>query len=204
MVDKFTMKDFMGAILKDDTYKGRKCKVYLLHGNMSDAELHSLYAHPKVRSYFTATHGEGFGLPIYEAAYSGLPVAAPAWSGHIDFLYAKQVNEKSGKEKKVPMFSKIRYKLDNIQPEAVWENVLVADSQWCYVEEKHFKRTLRECYSNNRVKTKEAQRLKSYLEEEFSADRQYERFFNSISEYLRADENDNGWQNILNKVVSYD
>ena len=102
------------------------------------------------------------------------------------------------------MFSKIRYKLANIQPEAVWENVLDADSQWCYVEEKHFKRTLRECYDKNNIKLKLAQELKSYLEEEFSADQQYERFFKSVSEYLSPDESAAGWQNILNKVVNYD
>ena len=67
----------------------------MIHGNMSDDEVHALYTDPKVKAYVTATHGEGFGLPIFEAAYSGLPVVAPAWSGHVDFLYAPVVNAKS-------------------------------------------------------------------------------------------------------------
>ena len=57
----------------------RKCKVYLLHGDMDDDEIHSLYIHPQIKSLLTLTHGEGFGLPIFEAAYSGLPVIAPGW-----------------------------------------------------------------------------------------------------------------------------
>ena len=63
-------------------YRDHKCKVYLLHGNMTDAEMHSLYRHPKIKAYMTLAHGEGFGLPIFEAAYSGLPVIAPGvvWS----------------------------------------------------------------------------------------------------------------------------
>ena len=204
VVDKFSVKDMLSSMLKDDQYKDRKCKIYLLHGNMSDEELHSLYNHPKIRSYFTATHGEGFGLPIYEAAYSGLPVAAPAWSGHVDFLYTKQTNKKTGKEKKTSMFSKIRHELKQIQPEAVWENVLDADSKWCFVDEKHFKKTLRECYKNNKAKTRIAEKLKDYLENEFSSDKQYKRFFDSIDEFLNSEEESEGWQNILNKVVNYD
>ena len=30
--------------------KGKKCKVYLIHGNMSDEEMHSLYTHPKIKA----------------------------------------------------------------------------------------------------------------------------------------------------------
>ena len=54
---------------------------------MSDEEMNSLYKHPNIHAYTTITHGEGFGLPIFEAACSGLPVIAPAWSGQVDFLY---------------------------------------------------------------------------------------------------------------------
>ena len=32
-------------------YKERECKVYLLHGHMSDEELAAVYKHPKVKSY---------------------------------------------------------------------------------------------------------------------------------------------------------
>ena len=52
----------VSAIL--DKHKDRKCKVYLLHGSMTDQEMSALYKHPKIKSYLTLTHGEGFGLPI--------------------------------------------------------------------------------------------------------------------------------------------
>ena len=54
---------------------------------MRDDELHSLFHHPKIKAFVSLTHGEGFGLPLFEAAYSGMPVLAPDWSGHLDFLY---------------------------------------------------------------------------------------------------------------------
>jgi glycosyltransferase involved in cell wall biosynthesis len=56
--------------------KERTCKIYLLHGDMTDKEMHSLYKHPKIKSLVALPHGEGFGLPIFEAAYSELPVVA--------------------------------------------------------------------------------------------------------------------------------
>ena len=47
----------------------------------------NLYAHPKIKAYVSLTHGEGYGLPLFEAAYHGIPIIAPDWSGHLDFLY---------------------------------------------------------------------------------------------------------------------
>ena len=65
----------------------RKCKVYLMHGHMSDAEMHSLYQDDKIHALVAIPHGEGFGLPIFEAAYSGMPIVSIGWSGQCDFLY---------------------------------------------------------------------------------------------------------------------
>ena len=65
-----------------------KCKIYLLHGNMSEEEMAGLYTHPKIKALVSTTHGEGFGLPLFEAVCNGLPVIAPKWSGHVDFLLA--------------------------------------------------------------------------------------------------------------------
>ena len=32
------------------------------------------------------TRGEGYGLPLVDAAASGLPIVATNWSGHLQFL----------------------------------------------------------------------------------------------------------------------
>ena len=42
-----------------------KCKVYLLHGDLNEEEMHSLYLDEKIHALVTLTHGEGFGLPIF-------------------------------------------------------------------------------------------------------------------------------------------
>ena len=38
-------------------YPGAKCKVYLLHGDLTLAQMNSLYINPKVKAYVTHTHG---------------------------------------------------------------------------------------------------------------------------------------------------
>ena len=60
--------------------------VYLLHGDLSDEEMNSLYNHPKVKAMVSFTKGEGFGRPLLEFTATGKPVIASGWSGHVDFL----------------------------------------------------------------------------------------------------------------------
>ena len=40
----------------------RQCKVYLLHGDMTDEEMHSLYRNSEINAFVSLPHGEGFGL----------------------------------------------------------------------------------------------------------------------------------------------
>ena len=51
-----------------------KCKVYFIHGELTEEELAWLYSHPTMKALINIAHGEGFGLPLFEAAYNGLPV----------------------------------------------------------------------------------------------------------------------------------
>ena len=41
--------------------------------DLSDKEINQLYNHPKVKSFISFTHGEGFGRPLLEATMTGLP-----------------------------------------------------------------------------------------------------------------------------------
>ena len=123
-----------------------KCKVYLLHGDLTESEMTGLYSHSKIKALISTTHGEGYGLPLFEAAYNGLPVIAPGWSGQRDFLYVPDNRSPTGKLK--PLFATVEYDLQNVQSEAVWDGVIQADSQWAFPKESSFKKRLREVRTN--------------------------------------------------------
>ena len=170
-MDRMNCKTAIENLLSNKNYKNRKCKIYLLHGEMSDAEMHSLLKHPKVKAFISTSHGEGFGLPFYEAAYEGLPVVAPDWSGYVDFLYMPTKNKK-GRIRNKPMFAAVDCKLEPINPQAVWENILVADSQWCYTDQGSFKIKLREVYKDYGRFAKQAKQLQKYIKENLSEEKQ--------------------------------
>ena len=175
-------RNALEAGLKDllTKYPDRKCKVYLLHGDMTDEEIHSLYTNRKVKAYVTTTHGEGFGLPIFEAAYSGIPVIAPDWSGHVDFLY-KPTKDKKGKVKNKAMFSRIDYTMRPVQKNSVWDGVIVADSMWCFPEESSYRHKLEEVYKDYGRFKKQATELKKWINTNFSAEKMYNKFNDSIA-----------------------
>jgi len=161
-------------------YKDRKCKIYLLHGFLNDNEMAALYTHPKIKALYSTTHGEGFGLPIFEAAYYGLPVIATDWSGHLDFLY------KPGKkkDKKKHMFARISYTLGPIQPQAVWEEILEKDSMWAYPEEGSIKMNLEEVYKDYGRFKKRSKELQKWVCKEFSEEKKYAEYVDSILQLL--------------------
>jgi hypothetical protein len=185
-------------------YEGRKCKIYLLHGSFTDQEVANIYAHPKIKAFVSLTHGEGYGLPLFEAAYHGLPIIAPDWSGHLDFLYMPVKDKKSKKEKIKAMFTKVDYQLGPIQPEAVWDGVLQADSQWCYSDQGSYKMKLREMKNKYEHKEAQAKKLQKYILENFEETKMYDQFANacsigipyqtqeiSVSDLLNSDEDEN-------------
>ncbi len=148
-------------------FDDRKCSVYLAHGDMTDEEIHGLYTHPKIKAYITATHGEGFGLPIFEAAYSGLPVVAPSWSGQVDFLSAPVKNEKSGKIKTTALYEKVAYDLGTPTRDALWKDVIEEDSKWCYPKEDKFKQAIRNVYRSYSLRQKNALKLQKHIKKAF-------------------------------------
>lgn len=91
--------------------------VYLLHGDLTDKEMNTLYTHPKVKAHITVTKGEGFGRPLLEASVSGKPIIASGWSGHLDFLNKEQAILVGGE-------------LKNVHPSAAWENVILKEASW--------------------------------------------------------------------------
>ena len=105
-------------------------KVHVIHGIMSNSEIAGLYRHSTVKALVAPTRGEGFGLPILEAAASGLPVIATEYSGHMDFM-------SKGK------FVKLEYDISPIHASRVDNNIWIDGTKWAEVREPDFKKKVR-------------------------------------------------------------
>jgi glycosyltransferase involved in cell wall biosynthesis len=155
----------------------RKCSVYLIHGEMSPGNLAWLYEHPTMKAMINIGHGEGYGLPLFEAAYHGLPLITTTWSGQMDFIC-----KPNKKGKQIPRVIKVDYDLLNVQKTAVWDGVVQADSKWAFPKENSFKRGLKDLLEKEQYWKSEAQSLKNYVHDNFTKDKLYEQFCNSVFE----------------------
>ena len=176
--DKFNCKIQLERILSE--YKDRKCKVYMIHGTMTDEEINALYQSPKIKSYVTLTHGEGFGLPIFEAAYNGLPVVAPNWSGHLDYLYMPEKNKKGRRHKMKPKFSRVDFDIVQVPPEVVWKDVIIPECGWSQAQQGSYKMQLRNVYKNFNKCKKDAKQLQTWILENFSEEKKYAEFVEAV------------------------
>ena len=170
----------------------RKCKVYLLHGTMTDEEMAGLYQHPKIKALVNIAHGEGFGLPMFEAAQAGLPIIAPDWGGQKDFLNAPVTTRRKGKKSKTRirfLGTKVDYNVKPIQKEAVWKDILIPESRWCFPSEKSYQLCLRSVYKNHARAVGDANKLQKYVVETFSDEQQYTKFVESVSTTLETSTN---------------
>ena len=132
-----------------------KCKIYLLHGHMSEKEMTSLYRQKNINAYVTATHGEGYGLPVFDAVCAGLPVVAPNWGGIADYTSGK-----SGE----PLITSVNYTVDNVKEHQAWSGVLEMSAKWCFPEFAHLRTCMRDVYQNTfNEATQNAKELKTYI-----------------------------------------
>jgi len=136
--------------------------VYLLHGSLSEEDMNKLYNHPKVKSFVSLTHGEGFGRPLLEATMTGLPVITSAWSGHLDFLSQEDCLLLGGELKQVPN-------------SMVWKDIIVPESQWFNVNEQQAYKAMNYCFKEyNEVKEKALNLMKTNRDK-FTLDKMIEK-----------------------------
>jgi glycosyltransferase involved in cell wall biosynthesis len=150
----------------------KRCKVYILHGDMTDEEIHSLYVHPKLNAFVSLAHGEGFGLPLFEAAYSGMPVVATGWSGQLDFLVDEEGQEH---------FYNVAFDLQPVQKEVHWDGVIIPESMWAFPRENSAKQQMRKCYEE-RDNTESTVSYKDELHERFSGEKMHKKFVDAFYE----------------------
>ena len=132
----------------------RKCKVQLLHGTLSDEEMVSLYKNKNISAYISTSHGEGYGLPVFEAAQHGVPVIAPNWGGIKEFSNNSIVE--------------IDYEEKNLEKHHSWDGVLEETSSWCFPDTNSVRSQMREVYNNTSKYKKQAKSLQNHIKENFT------------------------------------
>lgn len=128
-IDRRLTKDRLSRVVKQARGDSQGPNVKLLHGSMTEGEMCAMYRSPKICCYVNLTRGEGFGLPILEAAVCGLPVIATDWSAHTEFLGL-------GK------FLSVSYDLREIPKSRVDGRIFVEGTRWAQPSEEDFKRRL--------------------------------------------------------------
>tara|TARA_R110001592_G_scaffold312452_1_gene587772 strand:- start:506 stop:1744 length:1239 start_codon:yes stop_codon:yes gene_type:complete len=152
------------------SYPDRKCNVSLLHGDLSESQMRALYEHDKIKAMVNISHGEGFGLPLFEAARYCLPIISIGWSGQVDFLC------EDGRD----MFLKVKHDLRPVQQQAVWNGVIQKESQWAYADQGSFKMSLRTMFKNHSKFVKLAEELQDYVDTNFRDEILFKGFVDSI------------------------
>lgn len=180
LLDRQMTKHRLKALIHD--YPERKCKIYMVHGQLSEPQMTWLYQHPTMQALISLSHGEGFGLPIFEAAYNGLPVVTVTWGGQMDFIC---VPNKKGKQ--VPRVARVDYDIAPVQEAARWEGVIQADSMWTYAKEPSYRRALRDVVKKPVYFKNQAAALKKHLFKNFSKEDQYAKFVSLIVDENEAD-----------------
>lgn len=143
-----------------ESYGNKAPRIYLLHGDLTDEQMNSLYNHPKVKAMLSFTKGEGFGRPLLEFTLSEKPVLASQCSGHQDFL--KHAHPLIGDETEIH--------------ESATDKFLLKGSKWFTVNYGYAVNTLRDCVSNYKNYLKAAKRQAYYSKTEFSLDAMSKKF----------------------------
>ena len=173
----FSIMDREGCLEKINNIKTKFPKdwnlpnVYLLHGSLSDDEMNKLYNHPKVKTFISLTHGEGYGRPLQEATMVGLPVIASSWSGQMDFLSQDNSLLLGGELVQVPKSQH-------------WKDIIIPESQWFNVNEQQAYKAMNYCFTNYDEVKEKALNLMKVNRDKFTLDKMTEKLDEIVTSYI--------------------
>ena len=158
-------------LIKQMTKKKNLPNIYLLHGDLTDNEMNTLYNHNKVKALVSFTKGEGYGRPIAEFITTGKPVIVSGWSGHVDFVN--------------PAFhTYLDGELTPIHKSSVWEGVLNEGSSWFSVNYKYASETLVKVYKKYNSYLSNSKKSVNEIETRWSFDSMVNKFDTMLTNYL--------------------
>jgi hypothetical protein len=170
VMDREATREKIDAILKP--FGKDAPKVYLLHGDLTDDEMASLYHHPKVKAMVSFTKGEGYGRPLAEFTMTGKPIVVSGWSGQMDFLPKENTVFLEGS-------------LTNIDESAV-DNFILANAQWFSVNYSDAANKLYKVYNEYDSYLKQSAGLKTNTLKNFTLEKMHEVFKEMMERYEKG------------------
>ena len=158
-------------LIKSMSNKTDLPNVYLLHGDLTDSEMNTLYNHEKVKALVSFTKGEGYGRPIAEFITSGKPVIVSDWSGHTDFV---------NKNFHVLLKGEVK----PVHKSAVWEGIINDGSSWFTVDYQSAAIELDKVHKNYQKYLMSSKRSVRELEKLWSFDAMHEKFVDILQNNL--------------------
>lgn len=155
-------------LIRSEGWKKDLPPIYILNGDLSDAEMNSLYNHPKVKAMISFTHGEGFGRPLLEFTTTGKPVIASQWSGQIDFLHPDYSFLLPGQLIKVDRSA---------------QNEWIVDGEWFQVNYNNAANILLSCHANYELFLEKSRKHRKLTFDNFTEDKMQHRLVEILEKY---------------------
>ena len=144
------------------TVGGNLPNVYLIHGEIDDADINHLYNHPKVKAMINLTKGEGFGRPLLEFTQSKKPIIASNWSGHLDFLNPDFTSLVPGEVKQV-------------HESVVQDRLILKESKWFQFDISFSQLLMKDYFNSYKGYQVKGKRLGHYCKTNFSFEKMQEK-----------------------------
>ena len=144
---------------------------------MKENELCQLYKHDKIKAFVSLTRGEGFGLPLLEAAAAGLPIITTNWSGHLDFL---NITKKS--------FIKVNYELQKIRDGKADNRIFMKGAKWAHVDENDAIRKMKKLVESYNIPNEWAKNLQPHIINKYCFDSISKAFKQVLAKHYKLDE----------------
>jgi glycosyltransferase involved in cell wall biosynthesis len=145
--------------------------VYLIHGDLEEADMANLYHHPKVKAMLSFTKGEGYGRPMAEFTLTGKPIIASGWSGQLDFL---------PKEHSVLLEGQLT-QVD----ESSADKFIMKEAQWFTVNYSNAANKIYDVFNKYNDYLKQSGGLKENTLKNFTLEKMNERFEEILNNYVK-------------------
>ena len=170
IMDRENMAERIDGITK--TF-GDKCPpIYLMHGDLSESEMATLYHHSKVKAMVSFAKGEGYGRPLAEFAVTGKPILVSNWSGHLDFLPKEHTVLLDGQ-------------LTNVDESAA-DQFLMKEAQWFTVNYSNAANKMHDVYKNYKTYLDQSKGLTDNIVNKFSLEKMNNQFENIMDKYVKG------------------